>query len=320
MKELAKQIGVSPATVSLALQEDSRVALKTRERVKELAEKLNYIPNRIGQSLRIQRSYTIGCFISSVTDSFYGEIVDGIGEIASDNGYGLLMVMTKTPGEISAQQARFFKEKQVDGIIVAGHYSKSSQILLDFEEAGIPVVMCSDRSFSDVIPFVITDDYKGGAIIAEYLLGLGHKRLAYCFGVSENDLRYSGAKYTMERYRQEVPDFCKTEEDLIELMNSSKAPTGIICYSDDHAIKVKNILETMSLQIPNDISITGYNDVWLAGLKEFSFTTMAQERKYIGKRSTELLLDRIEGKEVKSEYLEPRLVIRNSTAPPRENI
>ena len=316
MKELARHIGVSPATVSLALQEDSRVAQKTRERVKKIAAKMDYIPNRIGQSLRIQRSHTIGCFISSIADSFYGEIVDGIGEIASANGYGLLMAMTANSREISDQQIRSFREKQVDGVIVAGNYVKSQQALMEFEKSGIPVVICSDHTFNECIPCVVTDDAKGGAIAAEYLLSLGHKRLAYCFGDAEH-LRYQGAKLAMERFGQQTPEICASESDLIELMNSSNSPTGIMAYSDNHAILVKNVIEKMGLQIPNDISLIGYDDIWLAGLKEFSFTTMAQERTHIGKLSTQLLLDRISGKEAKSIYLEPALVVRNSTAPSR---
>ncbi len=318
MKELARQLGVSPATVSLALQEDSRVSSKTRKRVKLVAEKMNYIPNRIGQSLRIQRSHTIGCFISSVTDSFYGEIVDGIGEIASRNGYGLLMVMTEDRRKISDTQIRFFREKRIDGVIVAGNYTRSHQSLMEFENSGVPIVICSDPTFNERIPCVITDDVKGGRIAAEYLLELGHQHIAYCFCTTEGCSRYHGVEETMKKFRRVLPTVCQTESDLIDVMNSANPPTAIIAYSDNQAIKIKNIIEKMGLQIPNDVSLIGYDDIWLAGLPEFNFTTIAQARKQIGRLSVELLLDRINGKSVESIFLEPELVVRNSAAPPRK--
>lgn len=317
IKELASMLKISPATVSLALNGDKRVAVKTVEKIKKLAKELNYIPNNFGRGLQSRRSRLIGYLLDGVTSSFYNELLQGVGEACVNAQYGLLTGIVGKKLDSIQEQINLFLEKNIDGLILS--LEVPEDIILLLESKNIPYVFCSTpppARITDAI-CVKNDDYLGGKLAAEHLVKLGHSFFACCSFGGE---RTKGNLAILKEYNCLEPILFDRTADLEAIMKESKHPTAIIAYSDLQAIKIMHIMTKLGLKVPQDVSIIGTDDLWFAALPEFSFTSIALPRKNIGEVSIKLLLNKINGKEAKSIFLAPELVVRNSTAMPAEKI
>jgi DNA-binding LacI/PurR family transcriptional regulator len=311
IKELARLLNVSPATVSLALNGDSRVAEETSAKIKALANELDYVPNNFGRGLQSRKSRLAGYLAGSVTGSFFDLIMQGIGETAAAADYGLLTGITRASEKIDSQ-LKIFLEKNVDGIILSSNYSVHVEQFEKVERRKIPMVFCSTQD-SGRHPFVITDNFKGGQLAAGHLISLGHRYLACCR--IEKD-RLAGNMDAIRRHNLPDPVQFLEAKDLAAVLEGNPLITGVTAYSDTQAIKVKHVIEGLGLRIPNDISIVGFDDMWFSDIQEFQFTTVAQPKKEIGQMVMQMLLELINGKNVTSKFMEPELVVRESTAPP----
>jgi LacI family transcriptional regulator len=314
IKSIAKKAGVSYATVSLALNNDQRVAEKTREKVRKIAEELKYIPNNFGRGLQSSKSGTVGCFIQSVTGSFFSEILQGIGECATENNYGLLTAICSGSSERLFEQLKIFREKRVDGIIVGGGFQGNKKILQELEEEGIKIVMASSELGIEKVPNVVTDNKLGGQMATEHLIDLGHRNIIYAnpavFGSGLN--RFKGYQKAMKKRGLKAEAPIVSLDKLAQIMRLKKRPSAIVAYSDSDAIRIKHILEGIGLRYPKDYSITGFDNISLAAMPEFNLTTIAQDKQGIGKIAMQVLLRRINGEDVGQVLLKPELVRRNS--------
>ncbi len=315
IRDVARKASVSIATVSMALRCDRRVAAATREKVEKAARLLHYVPSNLGRALQSSKSRLVGYIISDVTQSFFSEIVQGIGEEATARGYGLLVGITDGSREKEAQILRLFREKSIDGLLVSAWQTESIQHLRDCDRSGVPVVVCSGQSFNADIPHVVIDNIAGGRIATEHLIGLGHRRLAYAFA-DAGCLRYLGCLAAARRRKITRPALCATEKELSCLLRSAKRPTGVVAFSDVDAVRVKHAAEKAGLRFPEDLSVTGFDDIQMAALPEFSLTTVAQPQREIGRLSMEMLWRRMKGEKVRSRLLPPALVVRKSTSAP----
>jgi LacI family transcriptional regulator, galactose operon repressor len=318
IKSIAARAGVSPATVSLSLKDDPRVAEKTKAKVKALVKELGYIPNNFGRALQANKSSLIGFLSPCVNRSYLDEILQGCGEFASEKDYGLLVAIPSGGDEEEIRQLKIFQGKRVDGIIVSGCHPATIKMLLDINEHGTPVIFSSGNSaIKNMFPVVKNDDLKTGVIAAEYLISLGHERLAYCFSGIMNERYQSSLECCMQNglsgYRR-----LKTESELEELLKSNDRPTGIIAYSDNDAVRVIEIAAKAGLKIPEDLSVIGVDDSPIASLPAYNLTTIAPQKKNIGRYAVEMLLDRIAGKKRESLFLEPELIIRKTTRAVRQ--
>ncbi len=315
--QIARRAGVSPATVSLALRDDPRVAEATRRRVCSLAGKAGYVPNNVGRALQSRRSRLVGYLLPDVTASFYSDVLQGIGEAADAAGYSVLTAITERSADSERRHLRVFREKRVDGVLVSLFTERTCRELRALEKSGTAVMVCSNETFDRRVPFVIIDNRRGGALAAEHLIRLGHRRLGFCFPAAGAEARYAGAKGAARRLRCSAPVRCRDAGDLRDRLRAGSRPTGIVACTDFAALEVKHVADELGLRIPQDLSVVGFDDLWFTGLPEFSFTTVAQPKREIGRLSMQLLLRRIEGTRVKSRRLAPRLVVRGSSGPPR---
>lgn len=317
LKHIAERAGVSTATASLALRNDPRIATATRQRIHQLADETGYVPSNLGRALQARRSRLIGYLLSDVTASFYSDVLQGVGEVAADADYGVITALADCTAEGEQRHLRVFREKRVDGVLVSNLSAGSHDPLRRIEAAGTPIVMCSSPTFDDSIPFVIIDNREGGRLAANHLLDLGHRRLAYAYWHDQPNTRFAGAAEAAAGRGVPPIEFCPDRNALAALLRSAAPPTAVIAFSDFIAIDVKHEVEAAGLSVPGDVSIVGFDDLWFADLPEFSFTTVAQPKREIGRLSMQLLLARIQGKAVESRCLMPSLVIRGSTQPPR---
>ncbi len=279
--------------------------------IKELANELDYVPNNFGRGLQSRKSRLAGYLAGSVTGSFFDLIMQGIGETAAAADYGLLTGITRASEKIDSQ-LKIFLEKNVDGIILSSNYSVHVEQFEKVERRKIPMVFCSTQD-SGRHPFVITDNFKGGQLAAGHLISLGHRYLACCR--IEKD-RLAGNMDAIRRHNLPDPVQFLEAKDLAAVLEGNPLITGVTAYSDTQAIKVKHVIEGLGLRIPGDISIVGFDDMWFSDIQEFQFTTVAQPKKEIGQMVMQMLLELINGKNVTSKFMEPELVVRESTAPP----
>jgi LacI family transcriptional regulator len=315
LAQIARKAGVSPATVSLALRGDPRVAEVTREKVCRIAEKAGYVPNNVGRALRSKRSRLVGYLLPDVTASFYSEVLQGVGEEASSAGYSIITAITDLSPETEGRHLRVFREKRVDGVLVSALSKGTRGQLKALEKSGTPVVVCSGEPFDGKIPFVVIDNKKGTGLAAEHLIELGHRRIGFCYSASGLGERRAGVEEAARRHGCLAPVIMRGEKDLEKRLKMKNRPTGIVASTDFAALEVKRVADRLGLSIPEDLSVVGFDDLWFAGLPEFAFTTVAQPKREIGRLSMELLLKRIEGEKVKGRRLAPKLVVRGSTGP-----
>lgn len=314
IKTLAEKAGVSYATVSLALSGDSRVAEKTRKKISSLAERYGYVPNNFGRALQSSRSRLAGYMIRKITTSFFSEILQGVGECASENGYGLLVAVTES-SKSDADQLRLFREKRMDGLIVSNVHSETKELLVELSVSGFPVVVCSGISFDERIPYVVTDDFRGGVIAAGHLIELGHRRMVYYGGLPDKCRRCRGICSEVRKNGLEEVAACRNEAELhAALKPGKKIPTAVIAYSDVLAIEAKHVIESRGLSIPDDVSLIGYDNLWTDSLPEFNLTSIAPQKGEIGRLSMVMLMDLIAGRKVKPVLVKPEIYVRKSTA------
>lgn len=311
IKKLAAELKLSPATVSLALNDDPRIAAETKIRVKELATEKGYVPNNFGRGLQAGKSSLAGYLANTVTGSFFNIILQGIGEAATAANYGLLTTLTANSKDNAVSQIKLFLGKNVDGVLIAGSYSNIETAIKMLENRKIPIVFCSTQD-SGPHPYVITDNFTGGQLAAEHLVALGHKKLACC---NYDPNRLNGNLDIIQKSGLPAPVLFQKAEELEEQLAKRKI-TGIIAYSDMQAIKLKHLANRLGLRIPEDISIVGFDDLWFAQLEEFNFTTIAQPKAEIGTQAMNLLLRMIKSASAESILLKPELIVRESTAPP----
>lgn len=315
LKKLAEYANVSIGTVSRALNNDPLIAQKTRHKIQSLAKELNYVPNNFGRGLRAQKSRLIGYLIANIHDSFYNEIMQGIGQVVSQKGYSLVVGMTENSVESEASQLQLFREKSVDGIIVSNYEPETIRMLRTLVDNNIPLVICDYENFDSEVPCVKVDDQEAMHLLTRHLLDLRHRLFAYCFPVNTHSReRFEIHKRLIAMQNLPEPVLCNDENHLFNLLESELRPTAIVCYSDHIAIQVKHWIESKGFAVPKDIAITGFDDIVFSGWPEIDLTTISQPRCDIGRISAELLFDLIEGNKVKKDVLlAPELIVRGST-------
>jgi LacI family transcriptional regulator, galactose operon repressor len=316
VKSIAQLAGVSPATVSLALNGDPRVADKTRERVKTLADELGYIPNSFGRALQSNKSNLVGFLLSEVNNSYFSEIFQGAGERATEHNYAILVAITHHRHQQETEQLNAFLGKQVEGIIIDTYNPATMDDFFAYKRHNVPTVFLSAVPDNSSFIVVKNDDWQTGIIAVEHLISLGHKRLAFCFSSILSQERHQS---TLECCRQNNISGCQaviTAEELQHVLRSPNRPTAIIAYSDEHAVQVMHIAMELGLSVPEDLSIIGVDDSNAARLPAYNLTTIAPQKQNIGRTAISTILDLIAGKTVQSTYLKPELIIRNTTAVP----
>jgi len=313
IKSIAARAGVSPATVSLSLKDDPRVADKTKAKIKALVKELGYIPNNFGRALQANKSLLIGFISPYVNKSYLEDILQGCGEFASEKDYGLLVAIPSWGYEEELKQLRVFQGKRVDGIVVSSCHPDTLNMLLRINAQGTPVVFCAPGlNMASALPIVKNDDIKTGIMAAEYLISLGHKKLAYCFSNMMNE-RYQGSLECCMKHGLTGYQRVETESELFDLLKKNNRPTGIIAYCDQHAVQVIDIATQVGLKVPEDLSVIGVDDLLIAALPAYRLTTIAPQKKNIGRFAVEMVIDLIADKKRESLYLKPELIVRNST-------
>ena len=341
MQDIAKKVGVSRTTVGYILNNkpiSSQITDETRERVLEMAKRLNYRTNQIAISLTRNKTKTIGVVFTNARGTFMNEILEGIDHVVHQHGYNISLCIPDDDWRREARHIQMLREKRVDGMIVFFVSCRRGEKinhdhLLEVKKDGIPLVFI-DRYLPDTdIDYVVTDDFGGSYEAVTHLLKLGHKKIAHitipldCTSVRN---RLEGYKKALidagieinEEYIK-TADFSKNDgskyggyeitKDFLKM--EKERPTAIFTVIDGIAIDAFRAVKETGLSIPEDIALVGFgNDERLSHL-EVPLTVVEQPKSEIGEKGAEILINKIENpgtKEVKKIAIKPELIVRQS--------
>jgi DNA-binding LacI/PurR family transcriptional regulator len=310
IKDIAKAAGVSHSTVSRALSDSPLISTKTKEYLQQLAREMGYSPHAQARSLVMGRTQTIGVVVTTITDPFIAEIVQGIEDTAHSHGYSVLLASSNSEPERELAAVELFHSKRVDGVIVT-----SSRVGALYQEhlgrLGVPVVLVnSHNEQSGPYTFSITVNNRHGAYLAtQHLVELGHHRIAYITGpeAHSDDLdRMAGYRDALDEAGLSfdphlvVPGTGRAsggERALPVLLCLAEPPTAVFCYNDMTAIGVLRAARQTGVTVPGDLAVVGFDDIPLASYVYPSLTTVAQPTADMGQKAMEMVLALTTGSE-----------------------
>ncbi len=328
IKDIAAKAGVSIATVSHAFRNPGRVSDATRKKVLAVAYEEGYSPDKLAASLRTARSGNIVAIIPDVADSHNAGIIKAIEKVAHARGYSVLLGDTQGSAQREREFAMMAKARQADGIILMSH-----RLPFNVAEDGElgddlpPLVNGCENTGHPAIPRVGIDDYQAAVDATQHLLDYGHRKIAAITGdVASSSCRerLRGFHDAMAAAGLEIDDKLVIYGDYSSrcgeiatetLLLLKNRPTAIFCFSDEIALGSMYTLRQRGFNVPDDVSIMGFDNIPFAKYFAPPLTTIAQPSKQIGSICATLLLDLIDGKQPeKLHHVVPhRLLIREST-------
>ena len=326
MRDVAERAGVSITSVSHVINETRPVSDELRQRVLDAMDELGYQPNRLARSLRRGRTRTIGLIIPDSANPFFAEVARGIEDTSFEHDYNVILCNSEGSPAKERMYVDVLTAKQVDGILfVAGEVIPERIEKLLARETPVVVV---DREVPGLdIDTVLTDNAKGGYLATRHLVELGHRRIACIAGPST--ATPSAAR--VDGYVEALGEVgLERDNDLIcrgdfqygggyrmaqELLGLVPQPTAIFACNDLMAVGALRAAAERGLEVPEDLSIVGFDDVQLASYTIPPLTTIAQPKYEIGTTAAEMLLSHIKDSKSEGErrVLPTRLVVRKST-------
>lgn len=332
MKDIARETGVSVATVSRALKNDPRISKEKRAEIQAFAKEHDFTPNLIAESLRTSKTKptkTIGVIIPEFTHYYFSSILSGIDMEAAAKGYSLMVAQSGEKYENEARICQNFYEHKVCGVIVS--QAKDTKAYSHFEKlisAGIPLIFY-DRICTGVdASRVVVDDYQGAFNAIKYLIDTGCRQIAY-FGsptnleISKN--RYNGYRDAMLQGKLQIEEeFVKVcdnradaEQVTREILEREVVPDAFFAVNDETAIGILTTAKRMGYRIPQDISICGFTNSEQSTACDPPLTTVEQRGVEIGRQAADILIGKVEGvfpkESVEKRIVKTRLITREST-------
>lgn len=328
LKIIAQKLNLSVSTVSRALQNHPRIGIVTKEKIKELAKKLDYIPNSNAINLKRKHTKTLGVIVPELSLPFFSEILAGMDEAAHKYGYNLLICQSNENAFREKEQLLNLCKANVDGILIA-----VSKETTDFgyynilRQKGFPIMFFS-RTHPD-FPAVISDDFKGAEMATQFLIKQRCKNIAHIAGpwhLMSTSKRLNGYANTLKSNAYEIKNenivYSELEKKdnifaIQKILSLKNIPDAIFCFNDYVAYDAIQILKEKKIKIGKDILIVGYGNQPISQYIEPTLTSIDQQAFKIGTESIEMIIKLIENKEVYYQNniltLDTKLIIRNST-------
>lgn len=333
LKDVAKAASVHVSTVSRALSPHTSTSLSkdVADRIKAVAKELGYRPNRIAAGLRTNRSMTVGVMIPDITNTLFPPIVRGIEGTLEPLGYATILVNTDNLPEREHRLIDVLRERGVDGIITAAA-RRDDPGIAELVKLGIPVVSLNRRLDMSAVPFVINDDNVGMNLLLKHFFDLGHRRIGHVAGPRELSTGQSRAAAFSEGCKAlglpECADLisysdrfeeAEGERCSVELLRSHPQITALLCGNDRLAIGAYSGIKSLGLRVPEDVSVTGFNDSPMLESIPPRLTTIRIQKYEIGRVGAELLLQALQGdaRGGIGTVLPVELIIGDSTCAPK---
>lgn len=334
IQDIARELNLTPGTVSRALNDNPRISIETKQLVKEKARELKYQRNKIASSLRSGKSHTIGVIIPSAQMNFFGSVVHGIELMASLEGYGILLFQTEETSVLEKKAIETFLSARVDGILASvaketvdfSHYQ-------ELQKRHIPLVFF-DRTNDDMkVPAVVVDDYRGAFLATEHLINNGYSRIAHVSGpqhISGFRDRLRGYTDALKKHQVKVdkqliyPGNISIEsgKDAVDyFFDLPVVPDAVFAVEDYTALGIIKGLKERQINIPGEFGVIGFANENFGEHITPSLSTVDQQTVQMGKEALGLLMKMIDNREGNKEItltdkivLEPLMYFRESSA------
>lgn len=328
IKDIARELGISPSTVSKALKNHPDISPETKKAVRELVERWNYKPDPIALSLKIGSSKTIGVIVPEIVHYFFSTVISGIEDLAYDSGYHVMFCQSNESYEREVKSVVTLLSSRVDGILVS--MSKSTLEFSHFRkipESGIPLVFF-DRICEEIeSDRVIVDDEVGAFDAVTHLIESGCRNIVHMAGPQNLQIgrcRKDGYLRALAQsgfaQREENIIRCDTAEEarlvVPELLKREPVPDGIFAVNDLTAAEAMRIIKNHGFRVPEEISIVGFTSGMISDLTDPPLSSVGQHGYEIGREAVSLLIQRLEKKidlPFQTKVIKTELVVKGSS-------
>ncbi|MDD3223283.1 MAG: LacI family DNA-binding transcriptional regulator [Clostridium sp.] len=313
IKDVAREAGVSIATVSRVLNEVDVVNEETKKKVIESIKKLDYRPNIVARSLKTQRTRTIGIVVPDISNQFYPEIVRGAEDVSNIYNYNVILCNTDLDHEKEVEYIKVLREKMVDGVIYMSNYL-GEDILNLLKNLKLPTVLIGIKSEQSDFPSVTIDNEKAAYDATTYLIKKGNKKVAFVGGNPEFEiaceLRFSGYKKALEdnglKYDKKIVQFgglkAADGRDGMKVIIENTKIDAAFCCSDEIAMGVINTLRDNGIDVPKQVDVVGFDNIYSASIYYPKITTVEQPMYDMGSVGMRMLIKLINKKSVDREH------------------
>lgn len=324
IQQVAKEAGVSVATVSRVLNNPSTVATKTRIKVEKTIKQLNYEPSSLGRNLRNLESRLLLVMIPSISNPFYFEIIKGIETAALKKHYNIMLCETDSDPDRENIYFDLVRTRMADGIISMDP-AVNMDTLMEMARR-FAIIQCSEYAIDSGIPYVSIDSVSAAYLAVRHLINIGHKKIA----LINSDTNFLYARQREEGYKKALkehgitlnPDYIYHTNQLgfnygrqamRNILKLEDRPTAVFAVSDVLAIGALKEIKAVDLHVPDDIAVVGFDKIEFSNMTNPTLTTVAQPMYNMGTIAATMLMHKIKGKEVENVILDHELVIREST-------
>lgn len=330
LADIAKELGVSKMTISRAINNHPAINAETRERVLEMARRMNYQPNQHARALITNRSYLIGLIVPDLMHSYFAELARAIEVVVRPAGYKILICNTEEDAETELAEVEALR-RRTDGLIIASAAPvEKARAYRKIMKEGAKIVLI-DRHFEGLHCYAVTtDDIMVGMLATEHLIGLGHRRVGHLRGadvvVAAN--RFEGYKQALAkhkiRYDEKLVRNCGFFENdgyvaMRKWLAEGTVPPAVFAANDPAAIGAMHALDEAKVRVPEDTAIVGAGNIHYGDMLRVPLTTVTWDKTQMGQKAATLLLGLI-GRESETSangkkgrtICEPELVVRKS--------
>jgi DNA-binding LacI/PurR family transcriptional regulator len=327
IKQIAKKANVSIATVSRALNNDSRVTTNTHDKILRISNELNYKPNLIARNFVKKTSYAIGLILPDISDEFFTDIIRGVDEITYKNGYYTMVASSHKHRTLSESITTFSQTGLVGGVILLMS-AMADDIKNILKQTKIPVILIGGGKEEQDFDTVAIDNYEGAFKATEYLIQKkGFKKIAHITGPPENYDAYLRKKGFIDACKKNGVSINKSfivdgnytidsgYHGFIQLYGLPDKPQAIFAANDMMALGCYDAANYFNVKIPDDICLIGFDDIFMSKYINPSLTTVRVQIEEVGRAAATLLIERLNnpnGKEHSLIKIPTELIIRNS--------
>lgn len=325
--DVAREAGVSMATVSRVVNGNPNVKPATRKKVLDIIKKLGYRPNAVARGLASKKTTTVGVVIPDISNAFYSEVTRGIEDIATMYHYNIILSNSDLQQEKELRLIETLLEKQVDGLLFLGGLVTEEHRNI-FSQANVPIVLAATKDEKQQLPSVLIDQKQAAFEATSILIQEGNERIALISGPLTDTVkgypRYLGYKEAILEAGMELDDslisigdyrYKSGYESMISLLKLEKRPTAVFVVSDEMAVGAIHAIQDSGLKVPEDISVMGFHNIPLASQVRPLLSSVSVPMYDIGAVAMRLLTKYMDNEEVHtSQVLLPYdMKLRNST-------